>query len=136
MINPAEFAEGEFDASFAKLTELSTNSAALDEEVMKYFAQYDDDANASLDRRELRGFLNNFFSAYHIHVPITDEYVDGVFRQIDINHDNKLQPEELKAFAKLFIGKLVVAFQAAAAGQATTGGFGGSGETGEEEKKE
>ena len=60
-------------------------------------------------------------------MPITDEYVDAVFRSIDSNHDNKLQPEELMAFSKLFIGKLVAEFTAAGAG---------SGAAAEEEKKE
>ena len=72
-------------------------------------------------------------------MPITDEYVDAVFRSIDTNHDNKVQPEELIAFAKLFIGKLVTEFSNAQAGNPSTGGFGGTGEAAaadEEEKKE
>ena len=93
---------------------------------MKYFSEYDDDNNAFLDRRELRQFLNNFFGGYHIRVPITDEYVDAVFRSIDSNHDNKIQPEELTAFAKVFIGSLVTEFTNAAASMANA----------EEEKKE
>ena len=79
----------------------------LTEEVMKYFNEYDNDGNAYLDRRELRQFIQNFFGSYHIRVPVTDEYVDAVFRDIDKNHDNKIQPDELINFAKLFIGSLV-----------------------------
>ena len=47
-------------------------------------------------------------------MPITDEYVDALFRSIDTNHDNKIQPDELVNFAKLFIGNLVQEFTAAA----------------------
>ena len=67
-----------------------------------------------MDRRELRQFLKDFFGSYHVHIPVTDEYVDGVFRSIDRNHDNKLQPEELIAFSEVFIGKLVALFIEAA----------------------
>ena len=113
MINPADFGEGEFEAAKAQLHTFQQNEEQLSEEVMKYFNQYDTDGNAWLDRRELRQFLVNFFGSYHIRVPITDEYVDAVFRSIDQNHDNKLQPEELLAFAKAFIGRLVTEFDQA-----------------------
>ena len=79
-----------------------------------------------MDRRELRQFLSDFFGSYHIRVPITDEYVDALFRTIDKNHDNKIQPEELVNFAKLFIGNLVNEFTGAAERMAGA----------EEEKKE
>ena len=92
------------------------NEESLSAEVQKYFSEYDTDGNAFLDRRELRQFLNSFFGQYHMRVPVTDEYVDGVFRSIDANHDNKIQPEELISFSKVFIGNLVTAFRAAAAG--------------------
>ena len=114
-VNRAEFAAGEFEAAHQQLQNFNSNNEQLHAEVQKYFSQYDSDGNAWLDRRELRQFLENFFGAYHIRVPITDEYVDGVFRSIDQNHDNKIQPEELNAFATAFIGQLVASFDAAAA---------------------
>ena len=43
-------------------------------------------------------------------MPITDEYVDAVFRSIDTNHDNKIQLEEMEAFSGAFIGKLLQEF--------------------------
>ena len=121
MINLADFAEGEFQSALTQLETFQADEATLTEEVMKYFHEYDNDGNAFLDRRELRQFLNNFFGRYHIRVPITDEYVDGVFRSIDTNHDNKIQPEELTNFAKVFIGNLVNMFRQAAQGQAAGG---------------
>ena len=66
-------------------------------------------------------------------MPVTDEYVDALFRTIDTNHDNKIQPDELTSFAKLFIGNLVNEFTAAAATmQSAAGGQAAA----EEEKKE
>lgn len=118
MINPADFGEGEFEQAFNQLKTFNEDEAVLTQEVMKYFSEFDNDNNAFLDRGELRRFLNNFFGSYHIRVPITDEYVDAVFRSIDTNHDNKIQPEELTNFSKLFIGNLVNEFTNAAARQA------------------
>uniref|UniRef100_A0A7S3MIS5 EF-hand domain-containing protein n=2 Tax=Choreotrichia TaxID=141411 RepID=A0A7S3MIS5_9SPIT len=115
MINTNDFAAGELEAALTKLQSFQSDEAQLSEEVQKYFSAYDTDDNAHLDRRELRQFLSDFFSQYHIRVPITDEYVDAVFRSIDKNHDNKIQPEELIAFAKVFVGSLVQEFTGAAA---------------------
>ena len=39
--------------------------------------------------------------------------MDAVFRSIDKNHDNKIQPEELIEFAISFIGRLIQDFSAA-----------------------
>lgn len=113
MINPSDFSAGEFEAAKTKLNQFASDEAQLTSEVTRYFNDYDNDGNAWLDRGELRKFLNEFFGSYHIRVPITDEYVDAVFRSIDSNHDNKIQPEELIAFAKVFIGKLCEEFAAA-----------------------
>ena len=57
---------------------------------MKYFQEFDKDQNGFLDRKELRNFLHEFFTSYKIHFPITDDYVDAVFREIDANKDNKV----------------------------------------------
>ncbi len=45
--------------------------------------------------KELRQFLTKFFAEYRIRAPLTDEFIDATFREIDMNHDNKIQPEEL-----------------------------------------
>jgi Ca2+-binding EF-hand superfamily protein len=81
--------------------------------VQKYFAEFDKDANGHLDRKELREFLNKFFNSYKIHFPITDEYVDAVFREIDANRDNKIQPNELEAYAMHFVNNLLPQYEAA-----------------------
>ena len=72
-----------------------------------YFTEFDKDANGFLDRRELRHFLQTFFTTYKIHLPVTDEYVDAVFREIDLNKDNKIQPEELEQYALHFVNQLL-----------------------------
>ena len=81
--------------------------------MQKYFDEYDENRSNALDRQELRHFLTSFFNTYHIKAPVTDEYVDAVFREIDINRNNKVEIEELHAFSKLFVKKLVKLFQVA-----------------------
>ena len=63
-----------------------------------------------LDRKELRQFLSTFFTTYRIRAPLTDEFIDATFREIDTNHDNSIEPNELHAFAKKFIKTLIVQF--------------------------
>ena len=98
-MNKADFGEGEFEVAYAKVTTFAENNEQLRAEVTRSFAEYDKDNSQGLDRRELRQFLISFFAQYHIRLPITDEYVDAVFRQIDVNHDNVIQIEELLGFA-------------------------------------
>ena len=99
MIDPTEFAAGELDKALAQLVEFSQDDAKLTGTLQKYFEEFDSDSNDHLDRKELRLFLESFFKTYHIHVPLTDEYVDATFREIDKNRDNKIQPNELHDFA-------------------------------------
>ena len=110
MINPAEFKDGELDQHLTRLQEFDGNDALLQEQLEKYFSEFDSDSNAWLDRKELRLFLTSFFDTYHIHAPLTDEYVDATFREIDANRDNKIQPEELHAFASRFVKVLIQEF--------------------------
>ena len=113
MINPAEFKEGELHTILEKLRDYNSNSDHLKDLLGKYFEQFDEDKNGFLDRKELRHFLTQFFATYHLHVPMTDEFVDSVFRGIDVNHDNKIQPEELLAYSVHFVKELVVVFEKA-----------------------
>jgi Ca2+-binding EF-hand superfamily protein len=85
----------------------------LNEEVQKYFSEFDKDANGWLDRKELREFLTKFFASYKIHFPVTDEYVDAVFIEIDANRDNKIQPIELQAYAMHFVNMVLPFYDAA-----------------------
>ena len=46
---------------------------------------------------------------------MTDEYVDAVFREIDLNRDNKIQPNELEGYAMHFVNTIVPAYEQALA---------------------
>ena len=50
-------------------------------------------------------------------MPLTNEYVDATFREIDVNKDNKIQPEELHGFASKFVKVLIIEFKKAKAKQ-------------------
>ena len=115
MINPKEFKEGELQAVLEKLKDYNSNPDHLKEMLSKYFEEFDEDHNGSLDRKELRHFLIKFFATYHLHVPLTDDFVDYVFRQIDVSHDNKIQFDELLTYSHHFLTELNTAFEAAAA---------------------
>ena len=115
MIKPEEFTKEELEAIIKKLTDFRDVHDHLNEQVQKYFQEFDKDLNGSLDRKELRAFLNDFFASYKIHFPITDEYVDAVFREIDLNKDNKIQPNELEAYAMHFVNTLLPNYESAIA---------------------
>ena len=114
-IDYQEFAEGELEKSLTQLQEFDQDDTKLTEVLQKYFQEFDSDSNEHLDRKELRLFLQSFFKTYHIVVPITAEYVDATFREIDVNRDNKIQPEELHGFASKFVKVLIVEFKKAKA---------------------
>ena len=86
-----------------------------DKEVLKkaiedYFAEFDKDGNGYLDRRELRHFLQYFFEKWNVKLPLTDEFVDEVYRQMDVNHDNKLEKHELFDYASKFVDQIYTMF--------------------------
>ena len=80
MINKNDFKEGELESVIEKLEAFHSDPANLHTEIVGYFTEFDEDKNGFLDRKELRHFLTLFFEKYHVHLPITDEFVDGVFR--------------------------------------------------------
>ncbi len=46
----------------------------------------------------MRHFLGHIFSEFKIHLPLTDEFVNGIFVAIDKNHNLKLEIDELVAY--------------------------------------
>ena len=102
-IKPEDFTKEELQGVLVQLGDFKSANDHLREQVQKYFAEFDKDGNGFLDRRELRHFLIAFFTQYKIHFPITDEYVDAIFREIDVNRDNKIQPGELETYAMHFV---------------------------------
>lgn len=113
MIKPEEFSLEELETIVQKLRDFKQVEDHLKDEVAKYFETFDKDNNGVLDRKELRDFLNQFFTQYKIHFPITDEYVDAVFREIDLNRDNRIQPEELRQYADHFVDTILPHYESA-----------------------
>ena len=102
-INAEDFTKDELVSIISTLKDFQNEEEHLKKKVDEYFVEFDKDANGFLDRRELRHFLITFFTSFKIHLPVTDEYVDAVFREIDLNKDNKIQAEELEAYARHFV---------------------------------
>jgi Ca2+-binding EF-hand superfamily protein len=70
------------------------------------FDKYDSDKNGHLDRKELRQFMTEFFEKFGINLPLTDEYVDATFREIDADHSNTIEREEILSYLKTFMASL------------------------------
>jgi len=51
--------------------------------------------------------MQAFFKEYHVHLPLTDDFVLHLFAQIDANHDGKVSPQELEAFCSHFVGSVI-----------------------------
>jgi Ca2+-binding EF-hand superfamily protein len=91
------------------LTHFKSTEGALDEAVTGYFTKYDADGNGHIDRKELRSFLCAFFEEFSIKLPITDEFVDATFRELDQDKSNSIELEEIKVYSQHFMvtmGKL------------------------------
>ena len=112
-IKSEEFTKEELTGVVNQLNDFKQAPEHLKEQVQKYFVEFDKDGNGFLDRRELRHFLNAFFTQYKIGFPLTDEYVDAIFREIDSNRDNKIQPNELETYALHFVNQLLPLYEKA-----------------------
>ena len=110
-IKGEEFTKDEVENILKHLSDFRDVKDHLSEQVQKYFQEFDTDSSGYLDKRELRKFLEKFFSTYKIHFPVTDEYVDAVFRDIDQNRDNKIQPNELEQYAMHFVNQLIPEYE-------------------------
>ncbi len=122
-INAADFTAEELTSIIGTLRDFRDEAEHLKKKVDEYFTEFDKDTNGYLDRRELRHFLITFFTTFKIHLPVTDEYVDAVFREIDLNKDNKIQAEELEAYAMHFVNQLLPAYETALAQKGEQGGI-------------
>lgn len=107
MFSASDFKEGELAADIEKLTNYCNDKASLHEQIGKFFTEFDTDKSGSLDRKELRKFMQAFFSEYHIRVPLNDDFVHHLFNEIDENHDNQISPAELESFASKFVTDLL-----------------------------
>merc|ERR1712166_1465116 len=106
MFNPSDFTAEQKQEALAMLKGFHEDKETLKKGIEDYFTEFDKDGNGYLDRRELRHFLQFFFQKWNVHLPLTDEFVDDVYRQIDVNHDNKLEQSELFDYASPFVTQL------------------------------
>lgn len=103
MFGQNQFTPEQLAETKATVQQYAEDKAKLQEQINQYFEEFDKDNSEYLDRRELRHFLTFTFEKWHIRLPITDEFVDGLFREIDANKDNKLQKDELFNYCSIFI---------------------------------
>ncbi len=61
MIKAEDFTTEELEAIVQQLNDFQNVQDHLNQEVTKYFNQFDKDQNGYLDRKELREFLTQFF---------------------------------------------------------------------------
>lgn len=87
MINPKEFKEGQLQRIVTKLQSYKDNPDTLQAQIEAYFKEFDADNSGALDRDELKNFLIAFFKQYKIRLPLTEEFVDTTFDDIDANGD-------------------------------------------------
>lgn len=113
MFNPKDFEEGEWQKITTQAEDFEKNPDNLKTVVAEFFTTYDEDKSGFLDRKELRHFMEAFFKQFHVRLPLTDDFVFSVFQQIDANHDNKIEPSELQAFAQAFFGRILAELRAA-----------------------
>lgn len=90
MINPKEFQEGQLYRIVHKLENYKNHPERLLAQVEAYFTEFDADKSGALDRHELRNFLIAFFRQYKIRLPLTEEFVDSTFSEIDKDGDGNV----------------------------------------------
>ena len=94
-MNPAHLSEAQRAKVTEKLVHFKNTEGALVGAVHEYFSKYDSDGNGHIARKELRNFLIAFFEEFEIKLPITDEFVDATFRELDQDRNNAIEEEEL-----------------------------------------
>ena len=95
MINPKEFQEGQLQRIVHKLLTFKEHPEQMKKQIADYFEEFDEDMSGGLDVRELRNFLISFFKQYKIRVPLTREFIDTTFMDIDKDGDGFVDLQEL-----------------------------------------
>lgn len=113
MFNQADLEPGDWEKIKAQADEYAQDPELMVNKVNEFFLVFDEDKSGFLDRKELRHFMEAFFKQFHVRLPLTDDFVFSVFQQIDTNHDNKIEPSELQAFAQAFFGRMRAELSAA-----------------------
>ena len=111
MINSKSFREGQLLRTITKLQALNDNQDQLQEQVERYFKEFDKDQNGYLDRQELAEFLVQLFKRTKLTIPLSEEFIDTVFEDIDRNNDGRIVITELYPYFTDFLVRLVDLFE-------------------------
>ena len=106
MIKFAELKDEEIKKIVAT-AELAKEEVGLNKLVAEIFEEFDKDKNGFLDRKEIRSFFNKIFKEWKLIFPMTDEFLDDLFRDIDKDHNNKISPDEMKVYLAKYLSHLV-----------------------------
>ena len=114
MINKDEFELPELEEKVAFLQKMQDKDE-LSKVTGEAFNAYDTDKNGHLDRAEMRHFLEKMFTDLKIHFPLTDEFIDDIFRAIDEDHNNEISVEELTNYTAKMTTEILPLFEKALA---------------------
>lgn len=95
MINPKEFHEGALLRTVYKLQSYKDHPDRMNEQLADYFNEFDKDKSGTLDKEELRHFLIAFFKQYKIRIPISAEFIENTFHEIDDDDNGTIEIHEL-----------------------------------------
>ena len=87
--------------------ELAKEESGINKLVAEIFEEFDKDKNGVLDRKEIRSFFSKIFKEWKLTIPMTDEFLDDLFRDIDKDHNNKISPDEMKLYLQAYLSHLV-----------------------------
>ena len=111
MIKFAEVKDEDLKSIIATL-EVTKVVGGFDKLVVEVFKEFDTDKNGVLDRKEMRTFFGKIFTEWKVMIPMSDEFLDDLFRDIDKDHSNSISPGELKLYLTKYVHFLLPAFQA------------------------
>jgi calmodulin len=88
--------EIDFEEFLSLIKKVNEDNNEIDEEdaVIRAFRTFDKDRNGYLDCREFRYILTRLGDRF------TDQEVDEIFKEADLNHDGRIQYEEFVSFWK------------------------------------
>ena len=55
--------------------------------------------------------MTKFFDIYKIQFPLTDAYIDEIFKKFDDNGDGKIQPDELEQLTLHFVNDMIPEYE-------------------------
>ena len=77
---------------------------ALMKTVDEIWAKWDKDQNGTLDKSEMRGFVEATMAQAGINKQITDADFETIFAQFDLDGSNAIERDEMAVFVKKMAG--------------------------------